>query len=154
MKDLAFATNYRSGANDLVDELFALALSKSTSYRRAAGFFSSSVFQVLSPSLQGLFSRAGSMTLVTSPKLSRDDIEAIGEFYVRRSAQHASRTLAALFGDFVAKRLSSPALFGELLRRGHLRVFIARPRTAPVPAIYHEKFAILACGAERNRKPV
>jgi superfamily II DNA or RNA helicase len=86
------------------------------------------------------------MTLVTSPKLSRDDIEAIGEFYVRRSAQYASRTLAALFGDFVAKRLSSPALFGELLRRGHLRVFIARPRTAPVPAIYHEKFAIFANG--------
>ena len=100
MRDLAFATNYRSGANDLVDELFALALSKSTSHRRAAGFFSSSAFQVPSPSLQGLFSRGGSMTLVTSPKLGKDDIEAISEFYVRRSARYARGTLAALFGIF------------------------------------------------------
>jgi hypothetical protein len=86
------------------------------------------------------------MVLVTSPKLSRGDLAPIQRYYVERRAELSGVSLVELFRRLGEKRLSAPSLFGELLRRQHLRVFIARPCGAVAPAIYHEKFAIFSDG--------
>ena len=43
LRSYAFLPSYRSGRDDLARELFGAALGEATTYRRAAGFFSSSV---------------------------------------------------------------------------------------------------------------
>lgn len=148
LQDFPFADGYRSGANDLAGELFLPALSRATSYDRAAGFFSSSVISVLGAGLRCLFAEGGRVTLVISPKLDPQDISAIAKFYIQRAQDYADRSVPQLIDDLLAKRLNSPSLFGELLRRGLVRLYVARPRNDPSPAIYHEKMAIFSDGVD------
>ncbi|MEH0198717.1 DEAD/DEAH box helicase family protein [Caulobacter sp. CCNWLY153] len=88
------------------------------------------------------------MTLVCSPLLSRKDLGAIKRYYIDRSASLSGESIENLFEGLVAQRISSDALFGELLRRSILRMYVARPSEAASPAIYHEKFAIFSDEAE------
>lgn len=146
IQNFTFAASYRTGTDDLAGDLFVPALRRSVLYQRAAGFFSSSALVVLGPGLAGFFERDGAMVLVTSPKLSRIDLEAIRRYYAERAGEFSRFPLSELFERLRGKRLAAPALFGELLRRERLRVFIARPRHANSPAVYHEKFAIFSDG--------
>lgn len=141
-----FLSGYRSGRDDLARELFGAALAEATAYRRAAGFFSSSVFGALGGALGTFFGRGGCITLVTSTIFEARDVAAIECDYVERGPQQYP-TVEALCQALACGKRDTSALFGAALRLGLLRVFIARPRSSVRHAIYHEKFGLFGDGA-------
>ena len=66
-------------------EYFKECLGVSTQYRRAAGYFSSSIFLAADAALTGFFERGGHMRIVCSPQLMPDDIVAIESGIASRS---------------------------------------------------------------------
>lgn len=85
LKDIQIDTQYDS--EDYYDEdpeyilnnFYRPCLSKSVSYDRIAGFFSSSTFSVISKGLMSFVLNKGKMRLITSPYISAEDKDAIIE---------------------------------------------------------------------------
>lgn len=138
---------YRSGRDDLARELFAPALRTSRRYRRAAGFFSSSVFEVLGEAFASFFAGGGRMTLVTSTRFGARDLEAIVRDYVDR-ARPTLPTVEALCSALTGSTAAGGDLMGAALRLGLLRIHVARPTNARRNAIYHEKFGLFDDGRD------
>lgn len=145
LRTRGFLSGYRSGRDDLVREFFGAALSDAVTYRRAAGFFSSSALGVLGAPLATFFGRGGRMTLVTSTVLEPRDLVAIERDYIGRAAQTLP-TVDALCQALAAGSRDTAALFGAALRLSVLQVFIARPKSGVRHAVYHEKFGLFGDG--------
>ncbi len=80
---LSLERHYDSDEHYDEDPLFILnhfyipCLSKSTDYRRLAGFFSSSTFELISDGLMHFVLNGGHAKLITSPHISEEDCEAV-----------------------------------------------------------------------------
>lgn len=140
-----FLPSYRSGRDDLARELFGAALATATTYRRAAGFFSSSVFVVLGAPLASFFERGGRITLVTSTLFEAGDVEAIKRDYIERGTQ-SYPTIEAFCQGLASGKRTGAGLLGAALRLGLLQIFVARPTSSIPHAIYHEKFGLFGDG--------
>lgn len=145
LRSCGFLPSYRSDRDDLAHELFGAALAEAMTYRRAAGFFSSSVFGVLGAPLASFFERGGRITLVTSTLFEAGDVEAIECDYIERATQ-SYPTIEALCQGLASGKHNSARLFGAALRLGLLQVFVARPISSIRHAIYHEKFGLFGDG--------
>lgn len=77
LKDLNIKISYRSKGNNVADEFLNPAFKCSKIYKRSAGFFSSSVYDLISDGIKGLVENGGKIFLICSPELSSEDIEAI-----------------------------------------------------------------------------
>lgn len=143
LRKRGFSAAYRSGRDDLARELFIPALECSISYRRAAGFFSSTVFGVLGEGFRSFFARGGRMTLVTSTVFEARDIAAIERDYINRG-DACIPTLEALCAALARDRPDGSAILGAALRLGVLAVHVARPINSVRHAIYHEKFGLFS----------
>jgi len=140
-----FLTGYRSGRDDLARELFGAALTRATSYRRAAGFFSSSALRVLGGALGSFFERGGRATLVTSTVFEAQDLAAIERYYIDRMHGRYP-TAEAVCRAMEERRSDTAAVFGAALSHGLIRVFVARPTSSIRHAVYHEKFGLFDDG--------
>lgn len=138
-----YAESYRTDADDLVQELFAPLLGRALRYRRAAGFFSSSVFEALGPAFATFFAVGGRMELVTSPRLGAPDLDAIATHYIARASDRIP-SLDALCEALARRSIRASDAYGLMLRLGVLDHRIARPTTEVDRAIYHEKFALFS----------
>lgn len=140
-----FLHGYRTGRDDLAAELFEPALMASTTYRRAAGFFASSVLKVLGGAFAAFFARGGRMTLITSTVFDAADITAIERYYVNRASSTIT-TVESVCKALIDGGSDGGALLGALLRLGLLQMYVAKPQDAPTHAIYHEKFGLFGDG--------
>ncbi|MDB9525144.1 hypothetical protein PN498_04025 [Oscillatoria sp. CS-180] len=77
LKELQIQDEYRSDRDNLLQDFYIPCLERSTVYNRAVGFFSSSSMAAVAQGLTAFIRSGGQMRLVTSPKLSDEDIEAI-----------------------------------------------------------------------------
>jgi hypothetical protein len=77
LKELRIRDEYRSDRDHLIQDFYIPCLEQSSGYSRAVGFFSSSSMAAVAQGLTAFVRSEGWMRLVTSPKLSSDDIEAI-----------------------------------------------------------------------------
>jgi hypothetical protein len=77
LKELHIQDEYRSDRGNLLRDFYIPCLERSTVYDRAVGFFSSSSMAAVAQGLTAFIRSGGQMRLVTSPKLSDEDIEAI-----------------------------------------------------------------------------
>ena len=68
---------YFTDEDDVITELYSPLLKNSTEYVRAAGFFRSSVFRLMTEDLLDFAIRGGKMTLITSVKVDMDDYDSI-----------------------------------------------------------------------------
>ncbi len=84
LKDLNLNIKYRSFENNIVEELYIPALKTAVLYKRAVGFFSSTSLIDISKGISGLIKNNGKIQIITSPKLSDEDIEAINKGYIDR----------------------------------------------------------------------
>lgn len=84
LKDLNLNIKYRSFENDIVEEFYIPILKKSVLYKRAVGFFSSSSLIEISKGISGLINNNGKIQIITSPQLSKEDIDAINKGYIER----------------------------------------------------------------------
>lgn len=146
LRDVTFMENYSTSGASMLHEFYTPALSHSTQYDRAAGYFSSAIL-ALAPAVFGEFvERGGKIRLLCSPNLSEADAEAIltlPESHRPTPIEVAATSLAALaHGSEVQSRAVS--CMRALIDAGVLEVkFVTVGRSG----LYHEKIGIFADGA-------
>lgn len=68
---------YTSSRTDIINEFYIPCLSTASKYDRAVGFFSSTIYAVISIALANFVERGSKMRLICSPQLTVEDIAAI-----------------------------------------------------------------------------
>ena len=92
LRTLNFSTSYHKGINDIASEFYLPCMRKATTYDRAVGFFSSTIYSLAWSALKDFVDNNGKMRIICSPVLSDTDISAIEKGYSARfEEQVASR---------------------------------------------------------------
>lgn len=143
LRDLDLRDAYRSDQVSLARDFYIPCLSRSTSYWRAAGYFTSSSLSVTATGLYSFVPTGGRMRLVVSPYLSSEDAEAIASGYDDREEILARSLASALdpteMPDPVRQRLE---LLAWLIAEGRLDIKVALVVRDHSAGLYHEKFGI------------
>lgn len=130
----------RGSAGVLREGFFRRAISRAQTYRRATGYFSSSVFAVARQEVGEFFSRGGVLEVVCSPVLSGSDVAAItsGLYQPERwFGVPLARVLSRTHYGWAADLLSWAIACGQM----HLKVAVLSSPSSH--AVYHEKFGLL-----------
>lgn len=135
-------TEYRSMKDDPVGKFYVRCLREAATYRRAVGYFRSTVFLVVGPSVIEFARRGGRMELICSPDLDHDDVEQIALGYARRSS--LADSLIAQFDALLADRRTAFAArtLATLIATGALEIKLAERKDRR--GIYHEKIGIFS----------
>lgn len=148
LKDVEIKGEYRSLLHDVTREFYIPLLSRAVEYKRAVGFFSSTVLSQIADGVAALASNGGKIQIVASPYLSEDDIEAIKKGYELRSVvrQAIMREMREAKNSFEEKRLN---LLANLIADDILDIKIAFTESGSAIGMYHEKMGIIT-DAEGN----
>ncbi|MFE0754302.1 DEAD/DEAH box helicase family protein [Inquilinus sp. NPDC058860] len=140
-----FLTEYRSLKDNPIGSFYRRCLRESILYRRAVGYFRSSVFLVIGSSIVEFARRGGTIRLICSPELDPDDIDSIALGYARRS-ERIAETIVDQFDSLLADpRTAQPArVLATLIATGTLEVKLAM--RADRKGLYHEKIGIFGDG--------
>lgn len=76
LSELSLKRSYRS-SDEPLNSFYIPCLSRATSYDRAAGFFDSKSLALGARGISGLIENGGAMRLLTSPRFTDDDLDAI-----------------------------------------------------------------------------
>jgi len=124
----------------LLESFLRENLSSATSYRRAVGFFSSSVFEIATEEFAEFFRSHGTMELICSPVVSLEDLHAL-----RRGLYDGSTSSRSVDDVLSRERTSSgPEVLAWAVATGRLAIRIAVVHSNPRRALYHEKIGILS----------
>ena len=93
---LSLKKEYRSPHDNVVTEMFIPVLSMTKIYKRSVGFFSSTSLIEITKGISDLVRNNGKIQIVASPKLSKEDIQAIETGYENRSAVIEKRLIDEL----------------------------------------------------------
>lgn len=139
---LTLQFRYRTGdSTALPQDFYKDVLPRTVEYNRAVGFFSSSSFVELADGIKSLISNHGKMKLITSPRLNKDDIEAIEKGYRAKNDVY----LNALKRDMTIPKSIEESnklnVLAEMIETGILEIKIAVTST-PSTSMYHEKIGL------------
>lgn len=147
LKELRIRDEYRSDRDHLIQDFYIPCLEQSSGYSRAVGFFSSSSMAAVAQGLTAFVRSEGWMRLVTSPKLSSDDIEAISRGLQGRDQVIERALLRELEQEDLEQVLKDHlACLAWLLSQGVLDIKLAIPRNNRQWGIYHEKLGVFEDG--------
>lgn len=142
---LDLKTEYRSLKEDPVRGFYRPCLLNSISYKRAVGFFRSTVFDVIGTSIVEFSRRGGQTKLICSPELTEQDIDRIALGYARMTEvveesliQQIEALLTSDASSFNARVLSTLISVGALEIKVALR--------ADRKGLYHEKIGVFSDG--------
>ena len=85
LSQLQFRTEYRSLKDDPAEEFYQPCLLNAATYKRAVGYFRSTVFLVVGTSILDFAKRGGHIGLICSPELTSEDIAGIATGYAKRA---------------------------------------------------------------------
>lgn len=77
LRDLKLKNIYRNSTDEIINDLVVPLLKESHNYYRGVGFFTSSWIRLVTKGLKSIIENDGKIYLITSPKLSKEDWEAI-----------------------------------------------------------------------------
>lgn len=141
LPSLDLDTEYRSSREEAVSHFFRPCLSRSVIYRRAVGYFKSTVFAVIGRDVAQLALRGGKIKLICSPNLSSEDIDSIALGHAQKSSiipQRLKQEIEELFSATSSRfNLQMLAL---LVSTGSIEIKIAM--RADSKGLYHEKIGI------------
>lgn len=135
---------YRTLSDKVVDEFYIPCLKEARVYKRAVGFFSSSILLQISKGLGAIASKGGKIKLLVSPRLSRDDYEAIERGYELKKV--VSDKLEKEFDESIEfeQKLERFTLLSYLISHDILEIAIAVVESeSSDTAMYHEKLGIM-----------
>ncbi len=140
-----FGTEYRSLKEDPAANFYRPCLLNSNVYKRATGYFRSSVFLVIGSSIVEFARRGGKISLICSPELDSSDIDGIAAGYGNRS-EIIARKLIAQIDSLLAEASTSyrTQILATLISVGALDIKIALRTDRK--GIYHEKIGIFRDG--------
>jgi DNA phosphorothioation system restriction enzyme len=143
LADLTLGLQFRSGQHIIAKDFYERCLPISTSYSRAVGFFSSSVFTCCPTAFYEFFHSDGRMKVVSSPYLQRSDISAIAAGY--RDSQTIIKTsqLELLLKPplVLQSRLAELISWLVATRRLDVRIALVADDTTGY-MMYHEKLGL------------
>jgi superfamily II DNA or RNA helicase len=142
LKQLEVKGEYRSFLQDIAKEFYIPLLSSAIEYKRAVGYFSSTVLSSIADGVSALASNGGKIQVVASPYLSKEDMEAIKKGYELRSViqQAILREMWDAKNIFEERRLD---LLANLIADNILDIKIAFTLSESKMGMYHEKMGII-----------
>lgn len=143
LKECSIKKEYRSLIDNVAKDFFVPLLKEAISYKRAVGFFSSSVLVEISKGIIGLVQNGGKIQIIASPYLSEEDIEAIRKGYVQRAEACKNAALRALDKPLNAYQADRLNLLANLIADGILDIRIAITESQGALGMYHEKMGII-----------
>ena len=145
-QSLNIQQEYRSPQNNIVTEFYIPVLEKAVSYKRSVGYFSSTSLVQITKGILGLIKNGGTIDLVASPYLSKEDEEAIRVGYENRTKIIENALNRSLQEDiknpFSQERLN---LLACLIEKDILNIKIAFTENEKEKTIgmYHEKLGLM-----------
>lgn len=143
LRDVDIKIEYRTMVDNMAQDFYIPLLSQAIEYKRAVGFFSSSVLSEIAGGISGLVRNGGSIKLIASPKLSEEDIDAIRYGYEQRDKiikEAVRRELREPVNKYQAKQLNYLA---NLIADGIMDIKIAITESNMKTGMYHEKVGII-----------
>jgi len=95
-KNLPIKKFYSSDEDDILNDFYIPALKEARSYKRLTGFFSSSSMALAARGINGLLENEGNMKIITSPKLSKEDVRIILDSKVNPEKYIENKLLSVL----------------------------------------------------------
>lgn len=146
LKDLGLKSVYRTGKDDLFNDFYKKALSISTSYSRAVGYFSAEVLALSAQGLSYLVQSKGSMRLIIGHPLSHEEFEAVQHgIQLQKISSDLSNKLLELLTN-VEERVERLELLAWLVACGKLEIKFALRKAG----MYHEKIGIFKDACENT----
>lgn len=148
LADLRLHHSYRKGTHDIARDFYVPCMERASSYDRAVGYFSSTVYALAWGALKEFVLRGGKIRIVCSPALSLSDIEALEEGYEEANAERLRDEVERLLAD---PRLRKPTrVLAALVAVGALefRVAFVGPEAREHRRIFHDKVGIFADSEE------
>lgn len=141
-KDLNLDIRYKTiEGNSIINNFYIPVLSESKIYKRAVGYFSSSILTEYIQALENFVKNNGKMKLLISPFISESDYEAI------RSKSNNSKFYENYVNELISKNflkndltIKSTEIFIALIQLGILEIKIAIPTN--VIGLFHDKTGI------------
>ena len=143
LSSIHLATEYRTGEADPIAEFYRPCLEQATDYRRAVGYFRSSIFLIVGEDVIEFAKRGGRIRIICSPSITDEDLSSIEEGYVIRG-NRTDEALCIEIDRLLADETTHyrTRVLATLIAVGALDVRIAvRPAGQ---GIYHEKIGIFA----------
>lgn len=89
LSNFNFSTEYRTGDADPVNGFYRPCLRNSNDYKRAVGYFRSSVYLIVGAATVEFARRGGKIRLICSPSVTSEDMDSIAAGYKARETQLA-----------------------------------------------------------------
>ena len=147
--DINIQSAYESGVDDLILDFYVPMLSNAKRYDRIAGFFSSTSLALAARGVAGLIANNGTMRIVASPRLSREDVEMINGSVEDPEKLIAECLLKGIDGTDISDQFCRDhvAALGWMLANGILEMQIAvvtdsSGLLAPEQYLVHQKVGI------------
>jgi superfamily II DNA or RNA helicase len=141
LTNLILETEYRTGTSDPILGLFTPCLGQSILYKRAVGYFRSSVFIVAGTAIIDFAQRGGKIQLICSPELETSDIETIRTGYLEREVIISDRLIENI--QYMLADSSTnyqTRVLATLVAVGTLEIKIAIRGQSQ--GLYHEKIGV------------
>ena len=141
LSQLQFKTEYRSLKEDPVREFYVPCLRHAVVYKRAVGYFRSSVYVVVGQSFLDFAKRGGHICLICSPEFTAEDIDSIAAGYSKRD-EIVERLLVSEIDRLLADTNTAyhARVLATLIATGALDIQVAL--RADRRGVYHEKIGI------------
>lgn len=143
-RDLNIKISYRSENEDeLIHDFYIPVLSQAVSYKRAVGFFSSSILLQISKGIAKLIGNGGKIQIVASPELTEDDIQAIITGYDMREKIIERALMRKLYEPNNSNEEERFNYIAHLIANEQLDIKIALMDDGKTNGLYHEKIGII-----------
>ena len=144
LQEVEIKQSYRTSIDKIPRDFYIPLLSRASSYKRAVGFFSSTILSKISTGISELANKGGTIQIVASPKLSEEDIEAIRKGYevreqiLRKAVLREMTEPKTLFEEKCLNQLAN------LIADGNLDIKIAFTEKNNSIGMYHEKMGLIS----------
>lgn len=141
LADQNFLTEYRTGHIDPATEFYRACLLNAIEYKRAVGYFRSTVYLIVGPATVEFARRGGRIQLICSPSLTDEDKESMEVGYAER-LQIAEGQIANEIDRLLASEVTAyrTRVLATLVSVGAMEIRIALRPSAY--GLYHEKIGV------------
>ena len=154
LRDIYLKKVYSSSKDNILKDFYIPILSESTTYKRIAGFFSSTSLTIAAKGILNLIENNGTMQLIVSPKLNQDDLITIKNYYENPEdfiEKIMLKELDNFYDEFSKNHIFA---LGWMLSKNKLEIKVAIPshevlnyydslEVIAKTAIFHQKIGIL-----------
>lgn len=147
LRHLDIAPCYRRGQDDIASAFYVPCISRSVSYDRAVGFFSSSIYAIAWPGLRQFIANGGRLRIICSPRLAETDLQALQQGYQARDDAAIIESLRTEMETlFESTEMSKPAeVLATLVALDLLEFRVAilgAPDSSVARRIFHDKVGL------------